>query len=297
LPSERLFDEAFLRRLERLALIFRQSANSKMQGERRSNQRGQSVEFSDFRPYALGDDFRRIDWNAYARLERLFIKLFVAEEDATLHILIDNSRSMDWGKPNKLSYALQTAGALGYIALVGLDRVTAITGANGLDYANSFLPAIRGKQNAIKLFSFLLSITASPGRIEPHGWLSAYAARPANPGVVILISDLLSDGWESALSLLRSRGHDITLIHLLSPDEAQPDMTGDFRLIDSESQAEIEVTADFETLERYQANLHAWQLGWRQFCRARGMTYQPVQTSTPLEEMLFARLPKQGLLK
>ena len=98
-----------------------------MQGERRSSRRGQSVEFSDFRPYSLGDDFRRIDWNAYARLERLFIKLFVAEEDTTLHLLVDSTRSMDWGEPNKLRYAIQAAGALGYIALVGLDRVTVST--------------------------------------------------------------------------------------------------------------------------------------------------------------------------
>src|SRR5512137_563064 len=108
-----LFDEQFLRKLERLALLSRRVSAGQMQGERRSPKRGQSVEFSDFRPYVTGDDFRRIDWNAYARLERFFIKLFVEEEDLTVHILIDNSRSMDWGKPNKLEYAIQVGGALG----------------------------------------------------------------------------------------------------------------------------------------------------------------------------------------
>jgi len=121
--SERLFSEEFLRRLERLSLVARRPSAGVMQGERRSPKRGQSVEFSDFRPYVAGDDFRRIDWNAYARLERFFIKLFVEEEDLTVHLLIDASRSMDWGEPNKLQYAARAAGALGYIALSGLDRV------------------------------------------------------------------------------------------------------------------------------------------------------------------------------
>ena len=120
-----LFDEAFLRKLERLALLTRRAAAGQMQGERRSARRGQSIEFADFRPYVLGDDFRRIDWNAYARLERLFIKLYVEEKDLTVHLLIDASRSMDWGEPNKLEYALRAAGAIGYIALLGLDRITA----------------------------------------------------------------------------------------------------------------------------------------------------------------------------
>jgi uncharacterized protein (DUF58 family) len=297
LPAERLFNEAFLRRLERLALIFRHNANSQMQGERRSSRRGQSVEFSDFRPYALGDDFRRIDWNAYARLERLFIKLFVAEEDTTLHMLVDTSRSMDWGEPNKLHYALQAAGALGYIALVGLDRATISTLRGYNDYANSYFPPVRGKQSAVRLFSFLQSVTPCPEPLETTAWLGSYASKPAGPGVVVLISDLMSDGWETGLTLLRGRGHDVSLIHLLAPDEAEPVMIGDFRLVDSEAQREIEITADFETLEKYKSHLASWQENWRLFCRRRNISYIPVQTSLPLEELLFAWLPRHGIVR
>ena len=110
-----LFDEAFLYKLERLSILSRRAMAGQLQGERRSPKRGQSVEFADFRPYTPGDDFRRIDWNAYARLERFFLKLFVEEEDLTVHLLVDTSRSMDWGQPNKLWYAVRAAGALGYI--------------------------------------------------------------------------------------------------------------------------------------------------------------------------------------
>lgn len=297
MSSERLFTEAFLRRLERLALIFRRAASSQMQGERRSNRRGHSVEFSDFRPYALGDDFRRIDWNAYARLERLFIKLYVAEEDTTLHLLVDTTRSMDWGEPNKLHYSILTAGALGYIALVGLDRIAVSTSLDRNGYTNTYFPPVRGKQSAVKLFSFLQSISPCLDPIETATWLGSYASKAANPGVVVLISDLMSDGWETGLNLLRGRGHDISVIHLLAPDEAEPVINGDYRLIDSEYRSEIEITADFQTLEKYKKHLQGWQEAWQQFCRVRNISYLPVKSSLPLEELLFAWLPRQGFLK
>jgi hypothetical protein len=96
---------------------------------------------------------------------------------------------------------------------------------------------------------------------------------------------------------LRGIGHDLSVIHLLSPDETEPAINGDFRLIDSESQTEIEITADYETLSRYKTHLLEWQANWQRFCRARGISYTPVQTSFPLEDLLFARLPKQGILR
>src|SRR5689334_23905240 len=115
--TQPLFDSSFLRKLDRLSLQTRRAMAGDMQGERRSPRRGTSVEFADFRPYTPGDDIRQIDWNLYARMERFFLKLFVAEEELTIHILIDNTASMDWGNPNKLLYAKRTSGAFGYIAL------------------------------------------------------------------------------------------------------------------------------------------------------------------------------------
>jgi hypothetical protein len=156
---------------------------------------------------------------------------------------------------------------------------------------------VRGKQSAIKLFSFLQSVSPCLVPIETNAWLGSYTSKAANPGVVVLFSDLMSDGWETGLNLLRGRGHDVSVVHLLAPDEAAPAIIGDFRLIDSESQAAIEVTADFETIERYKIHLQGWQDAWRQFCRARSISYIPVQTTLPLEELLFAWLPRLGILK
>ena len=306
----RFFDEAFLRKLERLALLSRQALAGKMQGERRSPKRGQSVEFADFRPYTLGDDFRRIDWNAYARLERFFIKLFVEEQDLTIHLLVDASRSMAWGQPQKLDYALRAAAALGYVGLAGLDRVTAtaLGGANGRAGSGRARtsPARRGKQQALPLFDFLAQLAQPNDPVQPEpgaappdaaAHLRTYAASAPFPGPLVLFSDLLSDGWQSPLSQLAGRGFEITLVHLLSPQEVDPQLNGDFKLLDSETGAEVEITADYELLARYKRGLEAWRAGWRDFCRPRGMHYVPLETSVPLEDLLFAALRRSGVLR
>ena len=303
-----LFDEPFLRKLERLAVLSRRAMAGQMQGERRSPKRGQSVEFADFRPYAPGDDIRRIDWNAYARLERFFLKLFVEEEDLTIHLLIDTSRSMDWGQPNKLWYATRTAGALGYVALAGLDRVTATALGTENGSAGYFAPH-RGKQQAFAFFQFLSGLQSNSTVNLPVS-LTRYAARARQPGPLILISDLFDTTSQpanlpSALNTLAARGVEVTLLHTLAPDEVNPDtaawlntgLGGDFKLLDSETGAEVEITADYDLLQRYRDGLAAWQEELRRFCGARGMHYVPVETSVPLEELLFAWLRRQGVLR
>jgi uncharacterized protein (DUF58 family) len=313
-----LFDETFLRKLERLSVMSRRAMAGQLQGERRSTKRGQSVEFADFRPYSPGDDIRRIDWNAYARLERFFLKLFVEEEDLTVHILVDASRSMDWGAPNKLEYALRAAGALGYIALAGLDRVT-VTVLGMEERKNGrreYFAPHRGKQSANALFSFLQSflpieqpssLPATLSSNHPAFQLRDYAARATSPGPLILISDLFESPTNQSsipnlpinqsLNALASKGFEITLLHTLAPDEANPALSGDLKLLDSERGAEVEITADFDLLQRYRRGLADWQNELRRFCGARGMHYAPVETTLPLEELLFAWMRQYSVLK
>jgi uncharacterized protein (DUF58 family) len=306
MAKETLFDETFLRKLERLALLSRRAALGQLQGERRSSKRGYSVEFADFRPYVPGDDFRRIDWNAYARLQRFFIKLFVEEEDLTVHFMLDVSRSMDWGQPSKLQFSTHAAGALAYVALVGLDRITMHTWPIGSSSHQSQISPIRGKSNALKLFSFLQHITSESNtsdRQSPANWLSAYAANARNPGPLLLFSDLMDDAWQTGLNSLAARGFEITVLHILSPDEidpeghADPPLNGDYKLLDIETNKGVEITADFSTLERYRLYLADWLEDWRLFCRARNMHYTPVITSLPLEDLLFTWLRRKGVLK
>lgn len=295
-PKAPLFDEPFLRKLERISILARRATIGQMQGERRSPKRGQSVEFADFRPYSSGDDFRRIDWNAYARLERFFIKLFVEEQDITVHILIDNSRSMDWGEPNKLDYAIRTAGALGYIALSGLDRVTVRSLGNGKTNGAGYFPPHRGKQNAFALFSFLQSINGAGG-VDLGQSLRAYSATASYPGPLLLLSDLMDEGWADGLRALAGRGFEVSVLQILSPDEISPEISGDLKLLDSETRADIEITAEYDLIERYRAGLAAWQAEIHHFCAARGMHYAPIATTMPFEELLFSWLRRQGVLK
>src|SRR5438067_1290473 len=121
--NQPLLDPQFLARLEQLELVSRKIFLGRMKGERRSKKKGQSVEFADYRNYVIGDDLRFLDWNLFARLEKLFIRLFMEEEDLHFYVLIDNSLSMDFGNPTKLHYAKQVAAALGFIGLVNMDRV------------------------------------------------------------------------------------------------------------------------------------------------------------------------------
>jgi uncharacterized protein (DUF58 family) len=288
-----LFDSAFLRKLDRLALLTRRAMAGDMQGERRSPRRGSSVEFADFRPYAAGDDIRQIDWNLYARMDRFFLKLFVAEEELTIHLLVDNTASMDWGDPNKLLYARRAAGAFGYIALSSLDRVTVTAFGEG---AARQLPGVRGKRGALPLFSFLQKLPAGKG-----GSLTTtchhYIQTARNAGPLLLCSDLMDAGWQDALRALSARPFEITILHILAPQEVRPTLDGDFRLLDAEGGEPIEITADIDTLRRYDESLRAWRDEIETFCNGRGINYIFVNTAVPIEEFVLSNLRKRGVLK
>jgi len=296
--------------------------SGQIQGERRSPKRGQSVEFSDFRPYTPGDDFRRIDWNAYARLERFFLKLFVDEQDLTVHILVDTSLSMDWGHPNKLDYALHTAGALGYITLAGLDRltVTAIGDTRSKNYpltvdSGRIFPPHCGKNSANSLFTFLETFlpefsavdSSKPGAGSLESAIKSYAHNTSTPGPLVLISDLFDEestqsqnkppAIQEALSTLAAKGFETTVLHILAPEEVKPEFSGDLKLVDCESRNQVEVSADYDLIHRYQLTLETWKSDLNKFCRSRGINYISAETTIPLEELLFAWLRQYQVLK
>src|SRR5205823_1898744 len=162
--AQQLLDPQFLARLEQLELVSRKIFLGRMKGERRSKRKGQSVEFADYRNYVVGDDLRFLDWNLLARLDKLFIRLFLEEEDLHFFILIDNSLSMDFGTPSKLHYAKQVAAALGFIGLVNMDRVV-IEAFN--DRLIQSMPAARGRRSLWRLLDFLANVEpAGPSRLQ-----------------------------------------------------------------------------------------------------------------------------------
>jgi uncharacterized protein (DUF58 family) len=288
-----LFDSAFLRKLDRLALLTKRAMAGEMQGERRSPRRGSSVEFADFRPYVAGDDIRQIDWNLYARMDRFYLKLMVAEEELTIHLLVDNTASMDWGEPNKLAYARRAAGAFGYIALSSLDRVTVTAMAAG---AARQMPGVRGKRGALPLFDFLQRLPAGEGGSLLQT-CRHYIQTARNAGPLLLCSDLMDPDWQEALRALTSRPFEITVLHTLAPQELHPEIDGDFRLLDAEGGAPIEITADLEVLRRYDENLRAWREEIESFCNGRGITYIFIDTSVPVEDFVLSSLRRRGVLR
>jgi uncharacterized protein (DUF58 family) len=298
--NEPLFDSAFLRKLDRLVLLTRSAMVGDMQGERRSKRYGSSVEFADFRPYTVGDDIRQVDWKLYARMERFFLKLFVAEEEMTVHLLLDSSASMDWGDPNKLAYARRLVAAFGYIALSSLDLVTVMAfGLRGSEDAPATarqLPGVRGKRSAFALFSFLQSL-APGGRGSLAATCHHYLQRARTAGPLLLCSDLLDDSWEDALRTLSSRPFEITLLHVLAPQELTPQLEGDFRLIDTEDGTPVEITADLDLLTRYRQNLDSWLHEVENFCQGRGITYMRLDTSLPVEEFILSNMRERGVLR
>jgi uncharacterized protein (DUF58 family) len=292
-PRAALFDEAFLRRLEQLELASRRMTAGRMKGERRSVRRGQSVEFADYRNYAAGDDLRQLDWNAYARLERLFVKLFVEEEDVTVHILVDASRSMDHGEPNKLDAARRAAGALGYLGLASMDRVSVAFLGDGT--ASPMRP-IRGKRRAMELFGFL-----SEPRTERLTGLAAaaraYAGRMRGTGPLLLISDLMDPGYLDALRDLAGTRCQLSVLHLLAPEELEPDVPPDARLVDSETGQAIEVSGDDDIVERYRTRLSDWTDEIATFVSRRGGAYVQVASDLDLADLLFDVLRRRRVVE
>jgi uncharacterized protein (DUF58 family) len=288
-----LFDEAFLRRLEALELASRRLTAGRMKGERRSLRRGQSVEFADYRNYASGDDLRQLDWNAYARLEKLFVKLFVEEEDVTVHVLVDASASMDFGDPNKLDFARRAGAALAYLGLANLDRVSVAFLGDG--HATMLRP-LRGKARTFEVFGFL-----SGPRPERLTGLAAaahdYAARLRGRGPLVLISDLLDPGYLDALRDLAGTRCQLSVLHVLAPEELDPEVASDARLVDRETGQAIDVSGGGELVERYHARLDEWQAEIGGFVTRRGGSYVAVPSDLDLADLLFDVLRRRRVVE
>lgn len=289
-----LLTPAQLRNLDTLALHARKAFSGSSKGEKRSTKRGASVEFADFRAYNSGDDIRRIDWNAYGRFEKLYLKMFLEEEDLDITLLIDSSLSMGFGQPGKLRAATQLAGALGYIGLINFDRVSAATFDETL--RNQFPPS-RGKAAAGQLFQFLDKQQAA-GTADFAQATRRMALQTRRSGICVVISDFLfPDSYETGLKTLAARGFEVTVIQLLSPEELRPTLTGDLKLVDAETGAAKEVSVTASLLRAYQKNLDNHTTTLRAFARRYGMNYQLVGTDVPVEQVVGRLLRASGVVK
>lgn len=291
-----LLTPELLTRLERLELVSRKIFRGRIKGERRSKRKGQSVEFADFRNYVAGDDLRLIDWNLYARLDQLFLKMFLEEEDLHFHALVDASASMQFGDPSKWRVAAQLAASLGYIGLCRADRVR--VAALGPDGRRA--PVMRGKAGFRRMTQYLESIDVDDDRhnVSLLDGVRDFAMRNAGSGVVVLITDLLDKtGYESALRLLVGRRMDVFVLHVLAPEEIDPPISGDRRLIDVEDGDATEITISPYIVQRYKKNVTAFCESAKAYCSQRDVVYIPVRTDIAVETIVSQYLRRRGVVR
>ncbi len=300
-----IFDERTLRKLSRLELIASQVRAGMIKGERRSTKRGTSIEFADYRNYTPGDDLRRLDWNIYARLEKPFIKLLEEEEDLAVHLLVDGSRSMDWGigQSQKFPYALRLAAALGTIALSAGDRLTVMVlnhqegSGSQPEEANPVFGPTRSRQSLLPFLDFLGTVHPA-GSTDINHSLRDYALSRRRPGLAILITDLFAPGgYQDGLAHLQGRGYEVVLVHLLSPDELDPPLAGDLRLVDVETGAAQDVSLDPGLRDLYRKRVQTWRGEVQAFCRKRNIRYLGLTTSTPWEKVVLHEMRQASILK
>ena len=288
-----LLDPKFLKQIARLQIRSENVFRGKFKGERRSLNRGASVEFADYRTYELGDDLRHIDWNVYARLDRLFLKLFNAEEDLPIHILIDNSTSMDFGQPTKLECAKQIAAALSYIGLISFDRVSVYTFS---DQLTPIVSLVYGKSQFPKLAQAIEGITGG-GDTHLTTCVQRFVTEIKGTGVGIIISDFWDmDGYETGVKQLLARSFDLTLIHLLSNEEMQPELSGELQLTDAETGQSKEITVNEGALVSYTQRLNAFCDTLKRYCLNRGVTYIRMNHQTPIEQFVLRDLRRGGFI-
>jgi uncharacterized protein (DUF58 family) len=314
-----------MKKLEALRIQVRRAFPGVTRGERRSPRHGSSVEFADFRKYEAGDDFRHIDWNIYARLERLMLRQFVEEEDLRVDILIDSSASMRIsGDVTKFDYGRKVAALLAFLAIDSHDRVGVWTFDSALEPG---VRAARGRGHFFEVLRFLDGLSddrasrvadsargrnlapassgegpdsvaesagagASPG--EPTDLASTlwgYTKATGKPGVLFILSDFFDDSdYRRQMKLLAHDGFELNLIQILSGRDLNPELTGDLELIDSETGQSCEISSWDVGLRSYRATLASFTSGLQSFCRSGGHGYVLATTDQPFEDLLFKNL-------
>jgi uncharacterized protein (DUF58 family) len=290
-----LFDADFMRKLETLHLLARKLFRGQSQNDRTTLRRGMGLEFADHRRYQPGDDFRYVDWNVYSRLDRLFLKVFAAEEDLTIHLLVDTSRSMQEGQPSKIDFARRVAAALGYIGLNSLDRVGVVSFADELGRPR---PPQRGRQQIVTMLRYFEALGCGGGT-NLNRVLRTYARQtqslPARGGLAIVISDLFDpQGYAGGLDALAYAGFDALVIQVVAESDVNPTFSGAVRLHDVETGQQRRLTVSQRLLARYRDKVAAYFDGIETYCLRRNIEYLRVVTTVPFEDVVLRYL-RRGL--
>lgn len=291
---EKIFTDDFLKKLNKINMNISLRLSSGYQGGRKSKAKGVSVEFSDYREYIKGDDFRRVDWNAYGRFDKLFIKVFMEEREGIFNFFLDTSRSMDYGVNNKRAMALKIVAALSYIAINNLDRVNITT----LDSGNiNQLKQVSGS----KAFENMLN---NLEKIEFKGTTKLSESIKKRPikskGLSVIVSDFLDNNGledlEEGLKYLAFKNQQILLVQILSKEEINPDGLGEVSFIDSESNEEVKLSLTEAVIKEYKNTLKSYQEKIETMAKKYGGKFIVVDSSMEIEEVILSEFPKKRLL-
>lgn len=284
-----LLEPRLLTQLERLQLRTRNRLAGRFAGEHRSTRFGNSLDFADQREYHPGDDYRRIDYAVYARTGQLFIRLFEAEDDLHLRILLDVSASM--GHHDKLLQAKRLAAAIGFLALTRRDTVT-------LHLEPALRPPQRfsGRHAITALFRTLESLEPT-GNTDLRSAAADVLARPGPAGATVVISDLLTPSWEPAVDRLPARGGDVTVLHVLATEEISPTIIGDLDVVDAESGEHVPVSLSHDSVKSYREVVDRWLLEAAARCRSRGAAYQQVMADEPIDDVVLKGWREHGVVR
>ncbi len=290
----RFIDEAFLQRLANLRFIVKGRRKGRLSGIHASPRAGVSLEFSDYRAYAPGDDFRYIDWNVYGRLDRVLVKTFVHEADLPVYLLVDVSASMQVGSPSKAQYAAQFAAGLAYLGLKETDRVGVYP------FNVRLIPGIpprHGMGQMSKILRLLRDVEPG-GRTSMDRVISDFLSQTRESGVVFIISDFLGTGaYEEGLAQLAHRGDEVTVIQVLAPSDISPPAVGTTRLVDVETQQRLTLTIGQRTREEYERRFAEHQEALVNFLLTRRVSHFQVTTDRSMEQFIHEDLRLGGVLK
>lgn len=279
--------DAYMRKLDALSLVAR-SAGRAGAGQRRSKARGGSVEFADFREYTAGDDTRRIDWSAFARFDRLFIRLFLDERDTLATVWLDGSASM---RP-KADIARQLAASVCYLALVRFDRAAINVLDDRLRQRSEVFSGRAAFHRAV-MFLDGVEFTGNTGLASP-----LRSSPPPAGGISVLISDMLAaDDWRQAVSFLKYCKQDIAVLQPLTPPELEPELDGPVRLESFEDEPAVELAVTPAVLDAYRRTLAKYMDGIKSHCFSLGAAYLLVNTSSALESVVFEGMASAGVVR
>lgn len=289
-------DADLLTKLDRLTLALGRDLISGLMGEHLASRRTTGIEFADYRAYSVGDDLRRVDWNAYARLGTLHVRQAQAEHDTVLYVLVDASPSMAHGAPTKFLSARRLAAALGYVGLTHLDAVVMTT--PGAAVAGSPTGGretrYRGRAESGSLFRDLQGI--EPRSVAGFDRLLAnWSAGRGQGRIAVVISDLLLDGYRDGVRQLLSAGFQTTVLHVLSPEELSPIDEGDLELVDSETGERMDVHLGKEAMHEYHHRLNDWLAECQGWCRTHGANYLLVRSDWDVERVMLDMLRRRGV--